>query len=63
VLGIRGLIEYASAFYTLYPGDCFYSGTTSGVGQVKPGDTITLESPGIGTMNVPVRAHVIGRSG
>lgn len=62
VLNIRGLIEYASAFYTLHPGDCFYSGTTSGVGPVKPGDTITVECPLIGTMTVPVRAHVSGQS-
>ena len=62
VFSFRKLIEYASSYYTLYPGDCFYSGTTSGVGPVKPGDVITVESPLIGTMNVPVRAHVIGQS-
>ncbi len=62
VFGFRKLIEYASSYYTLYPGDCFYSGTTSGVGPVKPGDVITVESPLIGTMNVPVRAHVLGQS-
>jgi len=62
VFGFRKLIEYASSYYTLYPGDCFYSGTTSGVGPVKPGDMITVESPLIGTMSVPVRAHVPGQS-
>ena len=62
VFGIRQLIEFASSFYTLYPGDVFYSGTTSGVGPVKPGDIITVESPLIGTMSVPVRAHVLGQS-
>ena len=62
VFGIRQLIEFASSFYTLYPGDVFYTGTTSGVGPVKPGDIITVESPLIGTMSVPVRAHVIGQS-
>lgn len=62
IFSFRKLIEYASAYYTLYPGDCFYSGTTSGVGPVKPGDIITLESPPIGTMSVPVRAHVLGQS-
>jgi 2-keto-4-pentenoate hydratase/2-oxohepta-3-ene-1,7-dioic acid hydratase in catechol pathway len=62
VFGFRKLIEYASSYYTLYPGDCFYSGTTSGVGPVKPGDVITVESPLIGSMNVPVRAHVLGQS-
>lgn len=62
VFGFRKLIEYASSYYTLYPGDCFYSGTTSGVGPVKPGDVITVESPLIGKMDVPVRAHILGQS-
>jgi 2,4-didehydro-3-deoxy-L-rhamnonate hydrolase len=62
VYGIRRLIEFASSFYTLYPGDVFYTGTPSGVGPVKPGDVITLESPPIGTMTVAARAHVHGRS-
>jgi 2,4-diketo-3-deoxy-L-fuconate hydrolase len=62
VFGFRKLIEYASSYYTLYPGDCFYSGTTSGVGPVKPGDVITVESPLIGTMDVAVRAHILGQS-
>jgi 2-keto-4-pentenoate hydratase/2-oxohepta-3-ene-1,7-dioic acid hydratase in catechol pathway len=62
VYGIRRLIEFASSFYTLYPGDVFYTGTPSGVGPVKPGDVITLESPPIGTMTVPVRAHVHGQT-
>jgi 2,4-didehydro-3-deoxy-L-rhamnonate hydrolase len=62
VYGIRRLIEFASSFYTLYPGDVFYSGTPSGVGPVKPGDVITVESPLIGTMTVPVRSHVSGQS-
>jgi 2-keto-4-pentenoate hydratase/2-oxohepta-3-ene-1,7-dioic acid hydratase in catechol pathway len=62
IYGIRRLIEFASSFYTLYPGDIFYTGTPSGVGPVKPGDVITVESPLIGAMTVPVRAHGHGRS-
>jgi 2-keto-4-pentenoate hydratase/2-oxohepta-3-ene-1,7-dioic acid hydratase in catechol pathway len=62
IYGIRRLIEFASSFYTLYPGDVYYTGTPSGVGPVKPGDVITLESPPIGTMTVAVRAHVRGQS-
>jgi hypothetical protein len=27
-----------------------------------PGDIITVESPPIGTMTVPVRAHLLGQS-
>jgi len=62
IYGIRRLIEFASSFYTLYPGDVFYTGTPSGVGPVKPGDVLTVESPLIGTMTVSVRAHVLGQS-
>ena len=62
VYGIRRLIEFASSFYTLYPGDVYYSGTPSGVGPVKPGDVITVESPLIGTMTVAVRSHVHGQT-
>ena len=62
IYGIRRLIAFASSFYTLYPGDVFYTGTPSGVGPVKPGDVITLESPLIGAMTVPVRAHEPGKS-
>ena len=62
VYGVRRLIEFASSFYTIYPGDVFYTGTPEGVGPVKPGDVITVESPLIGRMDVPVRAHKLGQS-
>jgi 2,4-didehydro-3-deoxy-L-rhamnonate hydrolase len=57
VYGIKRLIEFASSFYTLYPGDVFYTGTPDGVGPVKPGDVISVESPLIGAMDVRVSAH------
>ena len=57
VYGIRRLIEFASSFYTLYPGDVFYTGTPDGVGPVKPGDVISVESPLIGAMDVRVTTH------
>ena len=56
VYGVARLIEYASAFYTLYPGDVIYTGTPSGVSPVKPGDVMRLEMQGIGAMEVAVRA-------
>ena len=52
------LIEYASAFMTLYPGDIIMTGTPEGVGPVVPGDTMQARIEGIGSMSVPVRAHV-----
>jgi 2-keto-4-pentenoate hydratase/2-oxohepta-3-ene-1,7-dioic acid hydratase in catechol pathway len=54
----RRLIEFASAFYTLYPGDLIYTGTPEGVGPVKPGDTIVCRSSlAFGELKVVVRAH------
>ena len=57
IYNVRRLIEFATSFYTLYPGDVIYTGTCAGVGPVKPGDVITLECPLIGRMDVAVRAH------
>ena len=62
IFGIKRLIEFASSFYTLYPGDCIYTGTSEGVSQVHPGDVISVQSPAIGVMEVPVRAHVMGQA-
>jgi len=54
----RSLIEFASSFYTLYPGDLIYTGTPEGVGPVKPGDTIACRSsPVLGELKIAVRAH------
>jgi 2-keto-4-pentenoate hydratase/2-oxohepta-3-ene-1,7-dioic acid hydratase in catechol pathway len=53
---VPGLIEYASSFYTLYPGDIFLSGTPAGVGPLKPGDELEATIEKIGTMRVKVRA-------
>ncbi len=60
VYAIRRLIEFASSFYTLYPGDVYYTGTPAGVGPVRPGDVITVESAAIGRFDVKVRAHQVG---
>lgn len=50
------LIEYASSFYTLYPGDVIMTGTPEGVGPVAPGDVMHCRAEGIGAMDVAVRA-------
>ena len=59
IIGIAELVEFASSFYTLYPGDLIYTGTPEGVGPVRPGDRITTEFQGIGRMDVAVRAPVL----
>jgi 2-keto-4-pentenoate hydratase/2-oxohepta-3-ene-1,7-dioic acid hydratase in catechol pathway len=56
ILGVSELIEYASSFYTLYPGDVVFTGTPEGVSPIHPGDVIVASIDGIGTMEVKVRA-------
>ena len=56
ILGVPELIEYASSFYTLHPGDVIFTGTPQGVGPIHPGDAISASIDGIGTMDVRVRA-------
>jgi 2,4-diketo-3-deoxy-L-fuconate hydrolase len=54
--GVARLIEFASEFYTLHPGDILMTGTPAGVAPVVPGDVMTVTMQGIGTMQVKVRA-------
>jgi 2-keto-4-pentenoate hydratase/2-oxohepta-3-ene-1,7-dioic acid hydratase in catechol pathway len=56
ILGVPELIELASSFYTLYPGDIISTGTPEGVSPIVPGDTIVATIEKIGTMEVSVRA-------
>jgi 2-keto-4-pentenoate hydratase/2-oxohepta-3-ene-1,7-dioic acid hydratase in catechol pathway len=53
---VERLIEFASEFYTLLPGDIIMTGTPAGVGPVAPGDVMSAEIAGIGAMEVKVRA-------
>ena len=55
IFDCRRLIEYASSFYTLYPGDVIMTGTPEGVGPVKPGDVMHCEIERIGAMDVALR--------
>jgi 2-keto-4-pentenoate hydratase/2-oxohepta-3-ene-1,7-dioic acid hydratase in catechol pathway len=56
ILDVGELIEYASAFYSLDPGDVIMTGTPEGVGPIVPGDTILASIERIGSMQVEVRA-------
>ena len=56
ILGVAELIELASSFYTLYPGDIVLTGTPEGVSPISPGDRIVATIERIGTMEVDVRA-------
>jgi 2-keto-4-pentenoate hydratase/2-oxohepta-3-ene-1,7-dioic acid hydratase in catechol pathway len=54
ILGVPELIEFASAFYTLHPGDVIMTGTPEGVSPIEPGDHIVATIEKIGTMEVAV---------
>lgn len=56
VLSVPELIEFASRYYTLHPGDVIYTGTPEGVGEVRPGDVIRATVARIGTLEVKVTA-------
>src|SRR5262245_15165093 len=56
ILGVPELIEFASAFYTLNPGDVIVTGTPEGVSPIEPGDVIVATIEKIGSMEVKVRA-------
>jgi 2-keto-4-pentenoate hydratase/2-oxohepta-3-ene-1,7-dioic acid hydratase in catechol pathway len=60
IYDIGRLIEFASSFYTLYPGDVYYTGTPQGVSAVKPGDVLRGSCEPIGAFEIAVRAHQAG---
>jgi 2,4-diketo-3-deoxy-L-fuconate hydrolase len=54
IFDVQRLIEFASTFYRLHPGDLIYTGTPEGVGPVVAGDVMTCTIDGLGTMTVVV---------
>lgn len=56
IMSVPALIEWASRFYTLHPGDVLFTGTPAGVSQVKAGDTLHASIERIGSMRVAVSA-------
>jgi 2-keto-4-pentenoate hydratase/2-oxohepta-3-ene-1,7-dioic acid hydratase in catechol pathway len=63
VFGVAEIIEFVSQAITLEPGDLIITGTPAGVGAfrdpkvwLKPGDEITIEIDGIGSITNPVVA-------
>ena len=54
IMDVPALIEFASSYYTLYPGDVIYTGTPEGVGPIRPGEFIDASIDGIGAMTVAV---------
>ena len=56
ILGVPELIELASAFYTLQPGDLLFTGTPEGVSPIQAGDRIVATIDKIGSMSGATRA-------
>lgn len=56
IMDVPALIEFASRFYTLYPGDILYTGTPEGVGPIAPGDRIDAEIDHVGQFSIDVVA-------
>jgi len=54
IYDVQRLIEYASAMYTLYPGDVIMTGTPAGVSPVTWGDVLEATVEGVGSMTVRV---------
>ena len=54
---IPHIIAHVSRFMTLEPGDLILTGTPSGIGPVQPGDVMTVELEGLGSISNPVVAE------
>ena len=60
VYDVHKLIEYASSFYTLHPGDIIFTGTPEGVGPVKPGDVLSCEIESVGKADIRIASQYAG---
>ncbi len=52
---VAQIVAYASAVFTLLPGDVVLTGTPAGVGPVEAGDVVEVEITGIGILRNGVR--------
>lgn len=57
IFDVPALIAFVSAHMTLEIGDVISTGTPSGVGNLTPGDTVSIEIEGIGVLTNPVIAR------
>lgn len=55
VFNVGVLIAYISSVMTLEPGDLIFTGTPSGVGELKNNDRVDVEIEGLGKLSNPVR--------
>ncbi|GAA1170565.1 fumarylacetoacetate hydrolase family protein [Pseudonocardia alaniniphila] len=60
IFGVNTILAYVTRWITLRPGDVVLTGSPAGVGPMVPGDRVTVEIDGIGSLPNPValrRAH------
>lgn len=55
IFSLADIIAYASAAFTLLPGDVILTGTPAGVGPFAVGDTVEVEISGLGILRNPAR--------
>ncbi|QEV99757.1 DUF2437 domain-containing protein [Microbacterium caowuchunii] len=55
VFSVPEIIAYASAAFTLLPGDVILTGTPAGVGEIRAGDVVEVEITGLGILRNTVR--------
>jgi 2-keto-4-pentenoate hydratase/2-oxohepta-3-ene-1,7-dioic acid hydratase in catechol pathway len=60
VYDVARLIEFASSFYTLQPGDVIMTGTPEGVGPVKPGDLLEAGVAQVGDIRIRIAPDYAG---
>ncbi len=58
IFGVPELVSFISSVMTLLPGDIIATGTPSGIGPMRPGDTVEVKIEPIGTL----RNHVVKSS-
>ncbi len=63
IFGVSEIVSFVSQAITLEPGDLIITGTPAGVGAfreppvwLRPGDEITIEIEGVGSITNPVTA-------
>lgn len=54
IFDIRRIVAFVSSNFTLMPGDLITTGTPSGVGPIRDGDTVEVEIERIGVLRNPV---------
>ncbi|MET0812530.1 MAG: fumarylacetoacetate hydrolase family protein [Microbacterium sp.] len=56
IFSLAEIIEFASAAFTLLPGDVILTGTPAGVGQIVAGDVVEVDITGLGILRNTARA-------